>query len=904
MFDAKTTTERGVMSGEPGNGTRPRTPNGDPIMAAKFNLPARRSWTVMRRRLHDRVSQGVAGPLTLICAPAGAGKTMLVSSWVAAGLAPGRVTWITLDEEDDRPGVFWSYVLAGLANSGVPVGDVGVPAEADAVDQSLLIRLAAGLSERSEPVVLILDQAQVLTRRGVPDGLDFLVQHASPHLRLVLVSRVEPQLPLHRYRVAGSVTEIGFEELAFTGDEARALLTAHGADPADRATRVLVEKARGWAASIRLAVLSLRDRWAVNDPEGGAGERDLATYFRAEVLNTQPPGVRDFLLRTSVVDRLWPTLAVELTGRRDAGQTLARLSHSNAFLVPGKDGRSYEYHPMVRDLLRAQLHNESPGRVAKLHRKAAYWFAGAGRLAEATEHATAAGDWGYAAQLVVSDLAIGRLLIGPDGARFGELFAGMPSDVAGPEAAVVQAAVASARYDYDACAKHLLRARELVAVGPTEHGWALQLAIAVTEAVAGNRRGDIECSLSAAATAQAMLDDADAPWTDMPAGLRALVLVCRGSSLLRAGDLDGAAATLADALATTGGTDGDHLRVACLGQLALAEAARGRLRKAAQLARKACVAADRSGLPPAERPPAGDVALAWVHTDEYDLAAARTHATRAGAAPALRLDPVSAGMLALVRARVLRARGDLTGAGAALEREPSSGPAGPMPPWLRERYAATVAALRTAGGAPGTGTAPPASDLPAAPWTTVATAAAKLAGGEPAAAGATVATILRRADLPLDLRVEAWLLAATCELAEGRTEPARGTLDRALALAATERLRRPVIEASPRLRRFLRQERELTERHAWLGAAVVGTPPTRAAAAPTTGSAGPLVEPLTDKEMEVLRYMAALLSTEEIARTMFVSVNTIKTHIRGVLRKLAATRRNEAIRRARELGLV
>jgi LuxR family maltose regulon positive regulatory protein len=469
---------------------------------------------------------------------------------------------------------------------------------------------------------------------------------------------------------------------------------------------------------------------------------------------------------------------------------------------------------------------------------------------------------------------------------------------------VVQAAVAAARYDNDACAKHLLRARELVAVGPDEHGWALHLAIAVTEAVGANARGDVECALGAAATAEGMLDDPDAPRADVPANLRALILSCKGGALLLAGELDEAVAALAEGLATADGTTGDHLRVTCLGQLALAEAARGRLRKAAQVARKAFVAADRSGLPAAGRSPAADVALAWVHAEEYDLAAARTHAARAGAAPGIRTDPVSAGMLALVRARLLRARGDLAGAGAAIEREPSSGPAGPTPPWLRHRHAATVAALRTASGTSDAGTATPAGELPPSPWSTLVIASAQLAGGQPAAAGATVAGILRRTDLPLDLRVDALLLTATCELADGRTDPARGTLDRALALAATERLRRPVIEASPRLRRFLRQERELTERHAWLGVALVGTPPTRATGAPATGSAGPVVEPLTDKETEVLRYMAALLSTEEIARTMFVSVNTIKTHIRGVLRKLAATRRNEAIRRARELGLV
>ncbi|OLE30195.1 MAG: hypothetical protein AUG44_01915 [Actinobacteria bacterium 13_1_20CM_3_71_11] len=257
-------------------------------------------------------------------------------------------------------------------------------------------------------------------------------------------------------------------------------------------------------------------------------------------------------------------------------------------------------------------------------------------------------------------------------------------------------------------------------------------------------------------------------------------------------------------------------------------------------------------------------------------------------------------MLAVVRARLLRARGDLAGAISALDREPPATLAGPVPRWLREVQAATAALVRTASGA--AEPSPPATGgLPPSPQHAIAIAAAQLARGQVGAAGATIADLLRRTGLALDVRVEAGLLAATCELTDGRTELARGTLDRALGLAAGERLRRPVIEAPSRLRRFLRQERELVERHDWLGAAVVGTPPTRVS---PPGLSGPVVESLTDKETEVLRCMAALLSTEEIARTMFVSVNTVKTHIRGVLRKLAATRRNEAVRRARELGLV
>ena len=177
-----------------------------------------------------------------------------------------------------------------------------------------------------------------------------------------------------------------------------------------------------------------------------------------------------------------------------------------------------------------------------------------------------------------------------------------------------------------------------------------------------------------------------------------------------------------------------------------------------------------------------------------------------------------------------------------------------------------------------------------------------------------ISPVLARTDLPVDVRVEAWLLAAAFDLAEGRSDRAHTALDRALRLAAPERLRRPVFEAPHRLRRFLRQATDLTDQHGWLGAASAQTPTSRLSAAPEVGAgAGAsgrghdealVVEPLTEKETEVLRCLSALLSTEEIARTMFVSVNTVKTHIRGVLRKLSATRRNEAVRRARELGLI
>jgi LuxR family maltose regulon positive regulatory protein len=184
----------------------------------------------------------------------------------------------------------------------------------------------------------------------------------------------------------------------------------------------------------------------------------------------------------------------------------------------------------------------------------------------------------------------------------------------------------------------------------------------------------------------------------------------------------------------------------------------------------------------------------------------------------------------------------------------------------------------------------------------VARATAELADGDAAGAQRAATALLRRPDLPLDVQVNSWLLTATSELVHGHRELARSALEKALTLAEGEHLRRPVLEAPPRLRTFLRQERRIVERHEWLGTGTLNTAETAKATPPPAPVL--IVEPLTAKETEVLGYLAALFSTEEIAHRMFVSVNTVKTHVRGVLRKLAATRRNEAVRRARELGLI
>ena len=391
-----------------------------------------------------------------------------------------------------------------------------------------------------------------------------------------------------------------------------------------------------------------------------------------------------------------------------------------------------------------------------------------------------------------------------------------------------------------------------------------------------------------------------------------LILLGKGCALLYAGDLKAAAAAFSDAAAATQTFDDGHLKAECLGQLAMVEAVQGHLRRAAELGKRANTTADRCELRNRARSAAADVALAWVHTEGCDLMAARVHADRAADSVAIHRDLVGVGLLAIVRARNQRARGDIGGAVDTIERASSDCPANPTPGWLSGRLAVIHAALRAASGSSETvgavqgGTARDEA-VRASPHGVVVQALARLVSGAPAEANALVSPVLSLVDAPLDTRVEAWLLTATCELVQGRIDLARTALEQALRLAAPERLRRPIFETSPRLRRFLRQTPELTQQHQWLGAPGEASAEARHAVRrndTNEGSTLVVMEALTEKETEVLRHLAAMLSTEEIARTMFVSVNTVKTHVRGVLRKLSAARRNEAVRRARELGLV
>ncbi len=877
---------------------------GDPLLQSKFAVPEPPRFLIDRPRLTERLARGVREPVTLVIGPAGSGKTQLMASWAGGGSPGFPVAWITVEEEDRQSDSFWAYVLEALRRAGVEIGSsLNPPAGTATVDRSFLVRLAAALAEQPAPVVLVLDGVSNLIGHQWATDLEFVLRHAGRMLRLVLAGRWDPPLPLHRYRLAGRLEEIRSEDLAFNAEEAGELLALHRVTLSRPVMSSLLQHTEGWAAGLRLFAMALEDR---GDAESlvatiTGNEATIAEYFVDEVLRIQPPHVRTFLLETSILDAFTAELAEAVTGRGDSRWLLAGLCRQNAFVQPvGDNTAAYRCHRLFAELLQAQLSREAAERIPKLHRRAAQWFAAAGQTNEAVGHAVSAADWHLAASVVIEDYSVGRLLLEGRTGRLGGLLAGLPGDLDSAEGAVVSAALALAVRDTDACARHLERGEELL-LSRSAYSHALAVAHLVVGVLLARLQGGTDTVLQAAAAAEDLLAQAPPERIDRHRELRVLLLGAKGDVQSRIGAVDAAAVTLTEAANAAAGAC-DRVRIDCLAHLALIEAHRGRLRHAERLADQATELADRCGLEPASRPTGAELALAWVAMERYDIDTAGRHLR---AADPRRIGP-SDGLIhatfALVRSRRLQARGELRSALAALG-EAATTPGGlSAPVWLTRQLALSKARLMIVMGQPELAvevidelTEPDAADA------AVVRAAALVAGGDIDRARELAAPVAGAAGTPSPVSLEAWLVLASIAARRSDVDEARVALRHALRVATPESQRRAVQQVWSDLRRVLRDDDDLAAQYRALQGASHGDRPRPDAAA----ADGILIyEPLSKRETEVLEGMAAMLPTEEIAASLYVSVNTVKTHVRSILRKLSASRRNEAVRRARTLGLL
>jgi LuxR family maltose regulon positive regulatory protein len=866
------------------------------ILRSKITMPAVPDWTVPRPRLDQLIAGGVQGPLTALMGPPGIGKTLAMASWVAGNQSASPVAWVTLDEFDNRPRVLWSYITSALRGAGVAVPHVSWSAACvDTMDHEFLVRLAAALAALETPVILVLDDLHLLTERPALQGLTYLMRNAPQGLRVLVASRIDPLLPLHRFRLTGELTEIRVGQLAFSVPEAGLLMAQHDVALPQDALECLTERAEGWAAGLRLAAISMREH---HDPEQFvkefvAEDSPVVGYLVEEVLNAQPPGIRDLLLRTSILDSFDTGIASELSDEQ-AGSDVADLVRANAFVLPAGGGW-YRYHALFADVLRLKLRHESPDLVPELHRRAAGWYQRNGLLTQAVRHAAASGDWQLAARIVVDELAVGQLIqTGGDRSLADEFTRMRPAHAwTRPEPLLVAAAMALAE---DRPASTWLAAAEgmLGALLPAEATPA-RLAAAQVRLAMSRRTGDLGSMAAAVAEAQAMLAAvptgmvARCPWVG------AQVLSGRGAVELWSGHLGEAAATFEAAIAAVPAPDSTHERAGCLGYLALADALRGRLNRAAS------TAGDAERLP-APISPAAHVALAAVYVGRNELRQAHGELKRAEGALRLYPDRLTGTVACLVAARKALAEGHPDSA-VEIARKARHG--GPLPYWLERRLAmlesrAYAAAGDAAAALDSAGRADPAS-LEAA----VAQAHAWLAAGDPEAARKSLAGHRERAEaVPDHVRLEAWLATARISYAVGERAEGRRSLQRALRLGEPERLRLPFALERKWLRRVLRADPDLAHVYRDLLEPDLAGPAREPAPKPGARAAPVMLEPLSGRELEVLQYAAEMLDTTEIAAVLFISVNTVKSHLKSIYRKLAVTHRGEAVRRARELRIL
>ena len=882
----------------------------DPVLMSKVTAPGVPGWAVARPRIDKLIAEGAQGPLTSVTGPPGAGKTMAIASWAAARPYPCTLAWVTLDDYDNKPRVFWSYVVAALRRAGIAVPRVLPGPTREAVEHAFLVRLALVLAAQDRPVVLVLDDVHLLTDPATLSGLDYVQRNAHPGLHLVVASRVDPLLPLHRYRLTGELAEIRADDLAFSVEESGLLLAHHGIVLSEAALKGLTGRTEGWVAGIRLAALSLHGH---PDPEQFVKELEaedsaITGYLVDEVLNAQPAPVRDMLLRTSILDCVNADLALELTGDSQAAHVLADLGRTNAFVRPIGHGW-YRYHSLLVAVLRLKLRIEHGGRLPDLYERAARWCQSQGLLNEAVRYAAASGDWPLTAGMMVDEFAVGQLIDARGDQPLAETFQRMPRDDGWtqPQPWLILAAIGlsgPARELSSAAA--LAAAESILEQLPADDEIPARLAAAQIRLALSRQTGDLEAATAAAGRAEILAGQLPLEVHARHPELAVQLLGGRGAVEFWTGRLETAAADFHDGVAASA-PESPYERADCLGYLALVEAVQGRLSRAAGHADQVTGAMRSVSESVTEHiTSVVSVALAFVHLQHGDLQEAHTQLKRAEAALRVCPDKLVSALACLVAAQRRLVEGRAAAASEMIRRAREDWS---PPGWLEQRL--TILESRAhllAGDIPAAVAAADRADPQRAPEAAAALAHAWLASGDhQAARRALDAAAEAQTEAPDGIGLAGWLVDAQLSYSIGDGRRGRRSLEQALQLAGPERMKLPFIMEQAWMRQVLRRDPELAQASREMlepaAASLAAVPAQRRQ--PSADQSAPLVvEQLSEREREVLTLLSGMLSTAEIANEMYLSVNTVKTHLRSIYRKLSAAHRGEAVRRARQLQLL
>jgi LuxR family maltose regulon positive regulatory protein len=906
------------------------------FLEGKLQIPQPHFPVLRRRRITSLIDQAARNRVTLISGPAGAGKTVATATWAGASAQARRVVWLTVDG-DDQQSWFWAYVCAGLARLRAIPPDAMRSLE-DTTPEGFPLRLVEAAQRFTDPVILVLDDVHELTDPAVLSGLDLLIRHAPASLRLVLSARQPPALQLARLRVSGELADISGQDLACTADEADAYFAMLGLDVDQLARDELLWRTQGWMAGLRLAAMRARA-----DPGPGtkitdlAGDEPIVTdYLWDEVLGKQPPQTRMFLLRTSIAGQMSGDLADALTGQSGSARTLDRLSRENSFVeISDRERGEYAYHPLLREVLAAELNREIPHEIPVLLRRAARWYAAHDQPLASVRCAAEAGDWDYAAQ-ILAEAGAGVATPGCT-AQLESVLSLFPADLSADDPAVA-AAWAAARLwdgDHEGAAAYLDSGDRALGRAAPAMRRIMEPTLAALRVMLAGGRNDPDPALLAAA--RSLAEQAQAPASTQPEH-RAVGLLwfALGVARLRRWEIQPAQYALrqADRQLAAGNLTG--LQARARAWRALAEAWHGDLAAARRSASD--VPAARSGLASLGRPsghggpapgqPGSGLGLG-PGTAAQAAAEAAELAALAGAQVSLRRDELStaqrlveginpelagqfpgepsvSALTALIRARIMLADGDTTAATALLGRLRETW--GPAHPALSDVITVTEGEVALRVGNTGRARAVlllvEEGDQFDRADVRLLRAGLLIADGDFKAALDAVAPCLD-GDADAVTRHEqicGLLTAAVAHRRLGGTDQATTLLEQALALAEPEGAYRAFLDGGGAVRSAMTVLIQPTSRHAGFAGRILER--FDAQAPRGNGAAEQVSVPLTDSERAVLCFLPSHMTNEEISKALFLSINTVKTHLRSAYRKLGVSSRREAIARGRRLGLL
>jgi LuxR family transcriptional regulator, maltose regulon positive regulatory protein len=879
---------------------------GSGAVAGRFAGPGAGS-VVSRPGLLGRL--GASARVTVVSAPPGSGKTVLLRSWTGQAALTGRVASVAVGRDERDPQRFWLAVLAALRRTLSGSALVRPLTAAPDLDGWMIAeRLMNDLAPLEERIWLVIDDVHELDSDEALRQLELLVMRGPPELRFVLATRHDVRLGLHRLRLEGQLTELRAADLRFTADEARELLRGAGVELADPALALLYERTEGWAAGLRLAALSLAGH---PDPgrfaaEFSGSERTVAEYLLAEVLERQSDEVRRLLLRTSVLERVNGELADLLTGDSGGERVLEDLEEANAFVVALDAARSwFRYHHLFADLLQRELRRTAPGEVAALHRSAAGWFAGQGFPVEAVRHAQAARDWALAARLLADNWP--ALHLGGQAATVHALLARFPAGASATDAelAALIAADELARGSLEAAERYLrLAQRGSASVLAGRQGQS-QVLLGVIRLLHARQRGNLPRVAEEAQGLQALAEAPEAAQPGLGEELRALALINLGSTEVWTTRFEEAERHLDQGIALARRIGRPFLEFTGLAYQAAVEIYRSAAR-AAERSMQAIELARRHGW--TEEPAAGIAYLTFgsVQIGQGRPEEAEAWAQRAERTVTAEAEPAARLAVHYVRGRLELGRGRDADALAAFQAAERLAERLDTPNLLLARARAMLVYILVRLGdteraeqiLAGFGD----QDRERGEVRTAA-AALRLAQDDPRAATAALAPVLdgSAAALPWGWLPHAFLLDAIAQDALGDTAAAGRALERALDLAEPDgALFLFLLDPAPRL--LERHARQRTA-HAALIAEILSLLAGQTPGSPP-GRPQPPLEPLSDSEIRVLRYLPTNLSMPEIANELYISHNTVRTHMRHLYAKLGTHRRADTVVRARALGLL